>query len=121
MLLIGRLKTIVGIWVLSAVMFFFLSKVLAFFISPIVWVFALLLWSLLTKTAGRSKKLCFVALVMLYVFSNPFLVDEAFRAWEPVTADHDLLPEKYEAAIVLGGIGEVDLRLQKLNFGAGSD
>jgi uncharacterized SAM-binding protein YcdF (DUF218 family) len=102
-------------------MFFFFSKVLAFLISPIVWVAGLLAWAVFTKKPGRAKKLLITALSLLYIFSNPFLVDEGFRAWEPVTPDHDLLPDRYEAAIVLGGIGDVDLRLQKINFGASAD
>ncbi|MDI1355468.1 MAG: YdcF family protein [bacterium] len=102
-------------------MFFYLSKILAFTVSPLVWVFALLLYSFFTKMDGRAKKLRIAALVLLYICSNPFLVDECFRAWEPVTPDYDLMDSKYDAAIVLGGIGDVDLRLQKMNFGASSD
>ena len=90
-------------------------------ISPIVWIFALLVWSFFTKVETRAKKLRIIAVIMLYVFSNPFLVDEAFRAWEPVTPDHDLSNVNYEAAIVLGGIGDVDLRLKKMNFGGSAD
>jgi uncharacterized SAM-binding protein YcdF (DUF218 family) len=102
-------------------MFFYLSKILAFIISPIVWVFALLVWSFFTKIERRARRLRIAAIVVLYIFSNPFLVDEGFRAWEPVTEDHDLVTARYDAAIVLGGIGDVDLRLQKINFGASAD
>ena len=102
-------------------MFFYLSKILAFLISPIVWVVTLLVFSFFTKAEGRAKKLRIIAVVMLYIFSNPFLVDEGFRAWEPVTPDWDLLPVKFDAAIVLGGIGDVDLRLKKINFGPSAD
>jgi uncharacterized SAM-binding protein YcdF (DUF218 family) len=102
-------------------MFFYLSKILAFLISPIVWIFALLVYSFFTKVEGRAKKLRIIAVVMLYLFSNPFLVDEGFRAWEPVTPDWDIMTTKFDAAIVLGGIGDVDLRLKKINFGASAD
>lgn len=68
-----------------------------------------------------AKRLRIAAVVLLYIFSNPFLVDEAFRAWEPVTPDWDTMHTTYDAAIVLGGIGDVDLRLQKLNFGHSAD
>lgn len=102
-------------------MFFYVSKILAFLISPIVWVFALLLYSLFTKVEGRAKKLRISGLVILYLFSNPFLIDECYRAWEPVTPDYDLMTTKYEGAIILGGIGDIDLRLGKINFGFGGD
>jgi uncharacterized SAM-binding protein YcdF (DUF218 family) len=48
-------------------------------------------------------------------------VDECFRHWEPVTPDYDLMKTKYEGAIILGGIGSIDQRLQKINFGWGAD
>jgi uncharacterized SAM-binding protein YcdF (DUF218 family) len=41
--------------------------------------------------------------------------------WEPTTIDHDLTPTKYDGAIVLGGIGEIDMRLEKINFGWSGD
>jgi uncharacterized SAM-binding protein YcdF (DUF218 family) len=102
-------------------MFFYLSKLLAFLISPIVWVFLMFIYSFFTKIEKRAKRLRIAVVIVLYIFSNPFLVDEGFRAWEPVTPDWDLLHVKYDAAIVLGGIGDVDLRLQKINFGASAD
>jgi uncharacterized SAM-binding protein YcdF (DUF218 family) len=102
-------------------MFFLLSKLLSFLISPLVWAIALLFYSLKTKKEHLAKKLRIIALSILYVCSNSFVVDECYRFWEPVTPDHDLSAQKYDAAIVLGGIGEVDLRLQKLKFGWSSD
>jgi uncharacterized SAM-binding protein YcdF (DUF218 family) len=102
-------------------MFFYLSKLLAFAISPLVWVFALLLWALLTRREDRRKKLLIWGLAVFYFFGNPFVVDECFRQWEPVTPDVDLGSENYDAAIVLGGIGSVDMRLEKINFGYSCD
>lgn len=102
-------------------MFFILSKILAFVFAPLVWVFILLLYSFKTKIEGRAKKLRISALVILYICSNSFIVDECFRQWEPVTPDYDLQSTKYEGAIVLGGIGAIDMRLQKINFGWSSD
>lgn len=102
-------------------MFFYLSKLVAFLFSPLVWVFVLLLYSFRTKVEGRARKLRWTAVILLYLCSNAFLVDELFRAWEPVTPDYDLMDTKYDGAIVLGGIGDIDLRLQKINFGKSGD
>ncbi len=102
-------------------MFFYLSKILAFLFSPLLWVFLLLLYSFKTKVEGRAKKLRIAALVILYICSNSFIVDECFRQWEPVTPDIDLMTTKYDGAIVLGGIGSIDMRLQKIGFGASGD
>lgn len=102
-------------------MFFFLSKILGFIFTPLVWVVVLLLYSFKTKNESRAKKLRIISLVILYVCSNSFVVDELYRAWEPVTPDYDLMQTKYEGAIVLGGIGGIDQRLQKINFGWAGD
>lgn len=102
-------------------MFFFFSKVLTFLVSPMVWFLALMLWGLKTKDERRKKKLFISALIVIYVCSNSFIVDELARAWEPVTPDYYLSDEKYDVAIILGGIGSIDERQNKLDFGWGGD
>lgn len=69
-----------------------------------------------TKIEVRAKKLRISAIILLFLSCNSFLVDELYRAYEPITPDYDLMRTHYDAAIVLGGIGEVDLRLKKINF-----
>lgn len=61
------------------------------------------------------------AVVVLYLSCNSFFVDEFFRAYEPVTPDYDLMKTHYDGAIVLGGIGSIDMRLQKINFTYSAD
>lgn len=102
-------------------MFFYLSKVLAFLFSPLVWIFLLFIYSFKTKVEGRARKLRIAAVSLLFICSNSFFVDECFRAWEPVTPDYDLMDTKYEGAIVLGGIGDIDMRLKKINFSISGD
>ncbi len=102
-------------------MFFFFSKILGFLLSPILWVFFLLLYSFKTKIDTRASKARIASVLILYICCNSFVVDECFRQWEPVTPDYDLMDTKYDGAIILGGIGSVDQRLQKLNFGWGAD
>ncbi|MDO9000140.1 MAG: YdcF family protein [Bacteroidota bacterium] len=102
-------------------MFFFLSKILAFIISPVVWVFGLLVYAFKTKNESRAKKTRITAIIILYVCCNSFVVDECFRQYEPVTPDYDLMSTKYDGAIILGGIGNIDVRLKKINFGGSAD
>jgi uncharacterized SAM-binding protein YcdF (DUF218 family) len=102
-------------------MFFYLSKLIAFLLLPLVWFFLLLALSFLTKAEVRRRRLRIAAVVLLYLSSNSFLVDECFRLWEPVTPDHDRLETRYKGAIVLGGIGDIDLRLEKITFGYSAD
>ncbi len=102
-------------------MFFYLSKWLAFTLSPLLWVMVLLVSSLLTKKAELARKLRIIGVILLYLCANSFLVDECFRHWEPVTADHDSSKVRYDGAIILGGLGDIDLRLKKINFGMAGD
>jgi uncharacterized SAM-binding protein YcdF (DUF218 family) len=102
-------------------MFFFLSKVLNFLVSPMVWFFVLFIWGLKTKDDKRKKRLLFSAVALIYICSNSFFVDELARAWEPVTPDYYMTNEKYDVAIVLGGIGSIDERQKRFDFGYAGD
>ena len=102
-------------------MFFYLSKLLAFLLSPLIWVFILVIYSFKTKIESRAKKARIASVLILYICCNSFFVDECFRFYETVTPDYDLMATKYDGAIVLGGIGSVDLRLQKISFGGSAD
>ncbi len=85
------------------------------------WAFILLVFPLFAKHKIRARKAHIAALCILYLSSNSFLVDELYRAWEPVTKDYQMQKHEYEAAIVLGGIGDIDLRRQQINFGYSAD
>lgn len=102
-------------------MFFFLSKILTFLISPLVWFFSLMIWSYKTKNEYKRKKIFISGLLMLYLFSNSFVMDEIARAWEPVTSDYYMTDEKFDLAIVLGGIGRIDERQKRFDFGYSAD
>lgn len=102
-------------------MFFFLSKVLTFLVSPMVWFFALFIWAIRTKDERKKKKLFIWAFSVIYICCNSFIVDELARAWEPVTPDYYLTDEKYDMAIILGGVGSIDERQNRINFGASGD
>jgi len=101
--------------------FFYLSKLLAFLLSPMFWAFVFLVYAVFTKNTVRARKLLITALCILYLSANSFLVDECFRAWEPVTKDYRMNKNDYQAAIILGGIGDIDLRRNQINFGYSAD
>ncbi len=101
-------------------MFFILSKILTFLISPLTWVFTLFGFSFFSKNPIRKRKLFIISLVTLYVFSNSFIADEAMRMWEVTTPD--LKPaQKYDYAIVLGGMIWYDARQDKPQFMRSAD
>jgi len=100
--------------------FFTLSKILTFLISPLIWVFTLFGFSFFSKNPARKRKLFIVSLVTLYIFSNSFIADEAMRLWEVTTPD--LKPtQKYDYAIVLGGMIWYDARQDKPQFMRNAD
>lgn len=95
-------------------MFFYLSKILLFLIKPLIWVVICLLGALFTgdETKRRRRLLC--GTLMLYVFSNNFLVNEALYRYEfRGTAKLDSV---YGVGLVLGGFSKKDTTLGRAVF-----
>jgi uncharacterized SAM-binding protein YcdF (DUF218 family) len=85
-------------------MFFFFSKILLFIFSPIIWIFSLLIWAIFTKKPKRRRNLLIFSVVVLYLFSNAFLFNEAMRSWEMKQSHVENNGKVYDYVIVLGGI-----------------
>ncbi len=102
-------------------MFFWFSKILAFLIMPIVWIAVLMLLALLSKDMRRKRKLLFVGLVLLLVFSNSFLLDNAMRLWEVKAVKESDVTGVYDVGIVLGGMILFDSQLDRIQFSKGTD
>ncbi len=101
-------------------MFFILSKILSFLTTPVTWVSALLLSSLLIKNPARKRIVFISGILTFFLFSNSFLLDEAMRRWEvPATHYRDL--GTYEAGIVLGGLLTYDAQYDRIQFYRGTD
>lgn len=101
--------------------FFVISKILDFLIEPLLWILVLLAFSLFSKKPKRKRKTLLAAIILLLVFSNPFLLDEAMRAWEiPATKISDL-PGTYDAGIVMSGMVTYDNSLDRIQFNRRND
>jgi len=84
-------------------MFFILSKTLYFIGLPFSWLCFLLLFMFFTKNALYKRRAMRLVLLLFFVFTNPFLVNEAFLAWEIApTAFKNV--KKYDVALVLTGV-----------------
>lgn len=71
--------------------------------SPFLWILVLLIFALISRKIRRQKRLVFISLILLYFFSNSFIVMETIRLWEvPVTKTGDV-ENHYDVGIVLGG------------------
>ena len=85
-----------------------------------VWIFVLLLLSLILKDTKKKKKLLIWSIALFYFFSNSFILEEVGRVWEvPATPYNEL--KTYDAGIVLGGILGYDRQLDRIQFQRGGD
>ena len=84
-------------------MFFVLSKVLFFLIQPINWMVGCLIGAVWTKRPRRQKRFVWAALLLAVIFSNHFLVNLAYRAYEPDATAIGSIEQPYDVGIVLGG------------------
>jgi uncharacterized SAM-binding protein YcdF (DUF218 family) len=83
-------------------MYFFLSKLLVYLVYPFLWICILLIIALITKRSRRKNWLIFISLLLLYVFSCPWLLNLYAGLWNVETE----VPKNntaYSCVIVLGG------------------
>jgi uncharacterized SAM-binding protein YcdF (DUF218 family) len=86
-------------------MFFVLSKTLYYLVMPAVWLLAVALWAVFTRSAARRKKLCIISLLLFFILGNEFLVNEVVALWERKGVPlENLSKEPYDVAIVLTGM-----------------
>ena len=102
-------------------MFFYLSKILFFFTTPIVWIFGLFLWGMLTKKPVRKKRMLWASLICFYFFSNAFITDEFVRAYEDRSTTYSDITETYDVVIVLGGFSNFDAEQDLVQFHSSTD
>ncbi|GAA4322368.1 YdcF family protein [Flaviaesturariibacter amylovorans] len=82
---------------------FLLMKILLWLFRPLIWVLLLFLLAWIFRRHERRRKgFLRAAVLTLLVFSNPWLINTIYRAWEP-----DPVPVertgRYPVGIVLGG------------------
>jgi uncharacterized SAM-binding protein YcdF (DUF218 family) len=87
-------------------MAFILSKLLLILILPLTWIFGSLLYAVITKQQKRKQRMLVVTIIILYLFSNSFLVNILARTWDinPYKAD----TKTYSSIILLGGFVSED-------------
>ncbi len=103
-------------------MFFTLSKITSFFLNPLFWILVLLVLAFIFRKQRTGKWVFLGSLILFYLFSNRFLVDEALRSWEYPLQAQSSLDGTYDAAIVLGGgILNYDRPTQRFIFRENAD
>ena len=87
-------------------MFFALSKILYFFIKPIVWLVFFIGRALWTKNDLRRRKILRGCLWFALLFTNPFLSNRIFHAWEWPAVPMTSVRDTFDVGIVLGGFSD---------------
>lgn len=101
-------------------MFFLISKIFSFLINPLSWVFILLIFAFFLKNKQKKKITIYMAVAVLYLFSNNYLYFLAASGWniKPVRLKNS---EHYKYAIVLGGMANFDEELERIKFSEAAD
>jgi uncharacterized SAM-binding protein YcdF (DUF218 family) len=74
---------------------------------PLTWILALLLYALFTRNEKRRKRSLVILTALLLIFTNPFLINEAWLLWEHPPTPFTKV-KHYDAAIILTGITNKD-------------
>lgn len=91
-------------------MTFFLSKFLLFIIRPLVWIIALTLYALFAKNKRYQRKSLITAVVMLFFFSNKFILGQVAYWYEPKSP----ILTHYDIGLLLGGFSSYNNETKSL-------
>jgi uncharacterized SAM-binding protein YcdF (DUF218 family) len=100
-------------------MFFILSKILSFLISPTIILLVLLVIALLAKTPFKRRRFLVIAIGLLFLFSNPFIINQLLGVWEMQAEKSS--QKSYDTVIILGGYMSTDKSNNSYSFGEGAD
>jgi uncharacterized SAM-binding protein YcdF (DUF218 family) len=84
-------------------MFYFLSKTIDFLVMPFCISLVLILFSIFTKKPKRKKPAVITAFLILFIISNPVIVNRAFLWWEPKPMNIGEVKKVYDVGVVLSG------------------
>src|SRR5581483_3315317 len=79
------------------------------------------MFGLFIKKQPLKKRFLISAVVVFYIFSNDFIVNEYMVRWEIPATEDTAIHGKYDVAIVLGGITNYDDRMDRIQFEHGGD
>ncbi|MCE2707526.1 MAG: YdcF family protein [Algoriphagus sp.] len=102
-------------------MFFYLSQFLSFLAMPLTLVILALLAAFYFTPKSTGKKILGAGIVLLLLFSNPFLSNLALLTWEPPYKSFEEIPPS-EIGIVLTGVTNLNKTApDRTFFGRGAD
>ncbi|HNT79478.1 MAG TPA: YdcF family protein [Bacteroidia bacterium] len=80
-----------------------MSKLINYLFHPLSWIIIISIVSIFVKSNTLKYRLRICSIAMLLVFTNPFLINCAMRAWEVPGKSIDQVANDHEVIIVLGG------------------
>ena len=83
-------------------MIFILSKLLIFLLQPIIWIFGILVFAIISNKDRRRKHLFTLSAILLFVFSNSFLIGKIYNFYEPTYQEN----HQYDVGVLLGGFSK---------------
>ena len=84
-------------------MFFLISKIFDFITNPVFWVLAGLVLALFLKKPLLKKRFLVATLILLALFSNPWITNRLLLWWEIPPTNSEKITDPYDVAVVLGG------------------
>jgi uncharacterized SAM-binding protein YcdF (DUF218 family) len=102
-------------------MFFYFSQFLSFLAMPLTLILLVLLAAAIFSPKSKGKKILWTGILLLLLFSNPFLSNLALLAWEPPYKSFDQIPPT-EIGVVLTGVTNLNKTASdRTFFGKGAD
>ncbi len=83
--------------------FYIVSKILGLALKPLAWVVLLGLIALLSRRPARKRRSLRLAMLVLVVFSNPWILNQCLLYWEAGHHAPEQITTPYDVGIVLGG------------------
>lgn len=80
----------------------------------------MLIFAIFSKNKKRKARAFITATILLFVFTNSFILNEVMLKWEIPAIKNEVL-EKHTIGIVLGGMTFYDRTFERIHFHQGSD
>ena len=102
-------------------MFFYFSQFLSFLAMPLTLILLVLLAAAIFSPKSKGKKILWAGILLLLLFSNPFLSNLALLAWEPPYKSFNEIPPT-EIGVVLTEVTNLNKTASdRTFFGKGAD
>jgi uncharacterized SAM-binding protein YcdF (DUF218 family) len=102
-------------------MFFYFSQFLSFLAMPLTLILLVLVAAAIFSPKSKGKKILWTGILLLLLFSNPFLSNLALLAWEPPYKSFNEIPPT-EIGVVLTGVTNINKTASdRTFFGKGAD